>query len=90
MVLDGCPMFASAYMGRKRIFSNAFTLSTTIFDLDHSLFPRRRALEGLRLVFFGPCTLGRTWSTRPGTEGFVLYANRSAADERDVLQLPHP
>jgi hypothetical protein len=24
-VLDGCPMFAPAYMGRKRIFSNAFT-----------------------------------------------------------------
>jgi hypothetical protein len=25
LVLDGCPMFASAYMGRKRISSNAFT-----------------------------------------------------------------
>src|ERR1700719_558147 len=22
--------------------------------------------EGLRPVFFGPCTLGRTWGTRPG------------------------
>jgi hypothetical protein len=25
-VLDGCPMFAVAYMGRKTHFSNAFTL----------------------------------------------------------------
>jgi hypothetical protein len=26
-----------------------------------------KTIEGLRPVFFGPCTLGRTWGTRPIT-----------------------
>jgi hypothetical protein len=30
-VLDGCPMFAPAYMGRERGFSNAFTQFTNGF-----------------------------------------------------------
>src|ERR1700722_12437154 len=37
MVMDGGPMFAAAYMGRKRCFSNAFT-------------PRTRALARIRGV----------------------------------------
>jgi hypothetical protein len=24
-----------------------------------------KAMEGLRPIFFGPCTLRRTWGTRP-------------------------
>ena len=37
--LDGCPMFAPAYMGRKRFFSNAFAPYVTNCT-------RSRALEG--------------------------------------------
>src|ERR1700731_2121424 len=44
-------MFASAYMGRKRRFPNAFTPCA------------QKRLKGLRPVFFGPCTLRRTWGT---------------------------
>jgi hypothetical protein len=27
---------------------------------------------GLRPVFFGPCTLGRTWGTRPGRQVWLF------------------
>jgi hypothetical protein len=40
-------MFAQAYMGRKRIFSNAFTSGTTVLALARSLFTRvAEVLEG--------------------------------------------
>ncbi len=38
LVLDGCPMFASAYMGRKRIPSNAFTRPVATLALGRSPF----------------------------------------------------
>jgi hypothetical protein len=47
-------MFAQAYMGRKRIFSNVFAQSATILDLKHGLFCVEERWKGLRPVFFGP------------------------------------
>jgi hypothetical protein len=46
------------------------------------------AFEGLRPVFFGPCTLRRTWGTRPvkraamvaqGSSAYLFIADRGAA-----------
>ena len=66
MVLDGCPRFAKAYLGRKWFFSNAFCSLHEDAGLGERPFARiDKAFEGLRPVFFGPCTLGRTWGTRP-------------------------
>jgi hypothetical protein len=43
-------MFAQAYMGRKRIFSNAFTLCARILVLGRSPFAREsERWKGLRL-----------------------------------------
>src|ERR1700693_5511761 len=40
--------------------------------LEFHCLPNRLALMGLRPVFFGPCTLGRTWGTRPGKRASLL------------------
>jgi hypothetical protein len=71
-------MFALAYMGRKRSFSNAFP------SIYHGSWPQQQpfvrgteALEGLRPVFFGPCTPGRTWGTRPGKQASLSAQGRS-------------
>jgi hypothetical protein len=40
---------------------------------------RTETLEGLRPVFFGPCTLGRTWGTRPGKQASLFAQGRSQA-----------
>ncbi len=51
-VLDGCPMFASAYMGGKRISSNAFTPLATILAFGRSLLPaKQERWKGLRPSF---------------------------------------
>jgi hypothetical protein len=49
-------MFTPAYVGRLRILR---TLSLN----------EQKALEGLRPVVFGPCTLRRTWGTHRGSDG---------------------
>ncbi len=42
-----------------------------MIDFGRSLFAGvARRWMGLRPVFFGPCTLRRTWGTRPGRKGF--------------------
>jgi hypothetical protein len=46
--------------------SNAFTACARIHDLDCSHFgDSEKRWKGLRPIFFGPCTLRRTWGTRP-------------------------
>jgi hypothetical protein len=37
---------------------------TSVFS-DFYCLPNKLALLGLRPIFFGPCTLRRTWGTRP-------------------------
>ena len=45
-------------------FSNAFALHEEDAGLSNRLFARMAGtLKGLRPVFFGPRTLGRTWGT---------------------------
>ena len=67
MVLDGCPMFAPAYMGRKR---RAQPLPTLLLrgqkTAAKSKNPRANGVKAFEESVFGPCTLGRTWGTRPG------------------------
>jgi hypothetical protein len=56
---------ARAYVGR-RVFP-MLLLYAQDAGLNNRPFTRRAgALEGLRPVFFGPCTPVRTWGTRPG------------------------
>ncbi len=45
-----------------------------------ALVGRAKALEGLRPVFFGPCTLRRTWGTRPVTSGLRLVQRLEVKD----------
>jgi hypothetical protein len=73
---DGCPMFAPAYMGRKRRGAappNAFVMWR------NELRPRAKVLaHGVRALeesVFGPCTLGRTWGTRPEPTTVVGRSN---------------
>jgi len=47
-------VFASAYMGRKRIFSNALTSFPELLSETE-----QKSFEGLRPIFFGPRTLRR-------------------------------
>jgi hypothetical protein len=59
-------MFAPAYMGRGWAFSNAFCSLHEDVGIGNRPFASiAEALEGLRPVFFGPCTPVRTWGTRP-------------------------
>jgi hypothetical protein len=46
-----------------------------------------RALEGLRPIFFGPCTLGRTWGTRPGSRA-SFFAPATASPTNSALVQP--
>jgi hypothetical protein len=67
VVLDGCPMFAKAYMGRGRILPMLSLHAQGLSLLAAVFSPHSKSVgKGLRPVFFGPCTLGRTWGTRPG------------------------
>jgi hypothetical protein len=83
-LLDGCPMFAPAYMGRKRIFQmlslqvRGSLLLAAVFVL-----ASQDRWKGLRPVFFGPCTLGRTWGTRPG--GWASFFALSATLPMDYI-----
>jgi hypothetical protein len=57
LVLDGCPMFAPAYMGRKRIFQMLSLHARGFLLLAVVCFARvAEALEVAAPVFFGPCT----------------------------------
>jgi hypothetical protein len=42
------------------------------------LLPQSKSVRGAAPVFFGPCTLGRTWGTRPGKRA-LLFAQASIA-----------
>jgi hypothetical protein len=74
----GAPCSPSAYMGQKRWSSNAFTSCMTALARSNSLVRRAEAFEGPRPVFFGPCTLLRTWGTRPGTRAALVTQSSSA------------
>jgi hypothetical protein len=87
--LDGCPMFAQAYMGRKR---RGAALPTLCY-VAKRLRPRARVLahgvKALEESVFGPCTLGRTWGTRPEPLTVVgrlksARARRPNLDESEV------
>jgi hypothetical protein len=78
-------MFAKAYMGRKRIFSNAFTPRASILALGRSLHTRvAKTFEGAapwaapRL--FQPMYAGANMGHPSREEGLVLRSDRSAAD----------
>jgi hypothetical protein len=59
--------------GPKMDSSNAFATRETILAFGHSLSDRVTvAEEGAAPVLFGPCTLGRTWGTRPGRRTSLL------------------
>jgi hypothetical protein len=70
--LDGCPMFAPAYMGRKGWGAAPSNAPATRAN---RMWPRERILvHGVKAFensAFGPCTLGRTWGTRPGPKTVV-------------------
>jgi hypothetical protein len=69
-------MFAGAYMGRKRCFQMLSVHCTRILALGRCFFCYlTEALEGAAPIFFGPCTLWRTWGTRPGARASV-FLNR--------------
>jgi hypothetical protein len=66
--------------GPKTDFSNAFTPCATTLALRRSLLARlAERWKGLRPVFFGPCTLGRTWGTRPGKRALLLAQGRACS-----------
>src|SRR5216684_4105910 len=62
----GAPRFATAYVGQKKTGRSPFP--TLCYA--GKLRPRARVLaHGVKAFeesVFGPCTLGRTWGTRPG------------------------
>jgi hypothetical protein len=69
-------MFAPAYMGRKRNFSNAFTLCATILALGRSLFTRvAEALEGAAPRLFRPMYAEANMGHTSRGERFVLCSN---------------
>jgi hypothetical protein len=71
---------------------------TSVFS-DLYCLPNKLALMGLRPVVFGPCTLGRTWGTRPRPLAFHCDVERStvwrsgiphlAKNERDAPNFLH-
>jgi hypothetical protein len=51
---------------RWLLFETSSGVTDEDADLDKRPFAHiAKAFEGLRPVFFGPCTLVRTWGTRP-------------------------
>jgi hypothetical protein len=62
--------------------SNAFTPGARILALGRSLFARMaKTFEGAAPRLFGPCTLRRTWGTRPGKRA-SFFAPPQAPNER--------
>jgi hypothetical protein len=80
LVLDGCPMFAPAYMGRKRIVSNAFTPCKGILALRRSLFcARSRSVgRGLRPSFSAHVRRGEHGAPVQGNGPCCLLKGRAA------------
>jgi len=70
--LDGGPMFARAYMGRKRILPMLSLHAQRFFILAAVFSTYQKRWKGLRPVFFSPCTRGRTWGTRPGMRAWFF------------------
>src|ERR1700723_3463886 len=60
MILDGCPMFVPAYMGRKRNSSNAFTPCATTLTWRRASSERRlgRMPQTRRSVLLVPLAVG--------------------------------
>jgi len=75
-VLDGAHVRPSVH-GPKTDFSNCFHFSCDDSRPWRSIFTRVAiALNGLApRLFFGPCTLGRTWGTRPRPEDLGWWIN---------------
>ena len=61
-----------------------FTPDESLWHQQEPFARRAEALEGLRPVFFGPCTPRRTWSTRPGMWAWLF------AQEKLWSLLPQP
>jgi hypothetical protein len=59
------PHVRQSVHGPKTDSSNAFTPGATALAL---VPEKQRRWKGLRPVFIGPRTLGRTWGTRPGSK----------------------
>jgi hypothetical protein len=79
MVLDGCPMFASAYMGRKRIFQ-MLSLHATSLALRRSLFcpPSRSVGRGFAPSFSAHVRLGEHGAPVQGSGPCRLLKGRAA------------
>jgi len=45
--------------------------------------------KGLRPVFFGPCTLGRTWGTRPGKQAWLFGRKLCRLSASNKSRVPH-
>jgi hypothetical protein len=62
----GAPCSPQRTWAENGFFQMLSLHGTRISALNSSLFARKQERSnGLRPVFFGPCTLGRTWGTRP-------------------------
>jgi hypothetical protein len=70
-------MFAPAYMGEKRCFSNAFSPHAMALACTTAFYSLNQSVGRASPVFFGPCTLERTWGTRPGKLASLFVQGRS-------------
>ncbi len=81
MVLDGCPMFAPAYMGRKWFFFQCFLLLHKYAVLGNGRFARiPRTFEGAAPPSFQPMYAGANIDWHPSRE-VGLVACAAAADD---------
>jgi hypothetical protein len=78
MVLDGCPMFAPAYMGWKRYFSSAFTPCATAHARTNAFCRRAKAFEGLRPSSSAHVRLGEHGAPVQGSGPCRLLKGRAA------------
>jgi hypothetical protein len=46
-----------------------------------------KTMDGAAPVFFFPCTLVRTWGTRPGVEGYLCRKPQLQKESRVLLQV---
>jgi hypothetical protein len=77
MALDGCPMFAKAYMGRKDGRSPFHRSVKWAIESGQWQESSANEVKAFEKSVFGPCTLSRTWGTRPEKRA-SLFAPTSA------------
>ena len=63
--LDGCPTFALAYVGRKWRGVAPFERFRYSRKIPCPRVQFEAKVKAFEEIVFGPCTLGRTWGTRP-------------------------